>query len=235
MKLRTINVLLIEDDIDIAGLIRNMLRGVGLVEYVTHHVVSLREGLSGLKSHKPDIIITDLGLPDSAGLATVVRVKVAAPDIPIIVLTAQADGNMAIDALRRGSQDYLVKSRIDAATIDSSIRYALERHDVARNATRADRDRVVEETTGSMAHHINQPLQVLALLSDHLLQSTDPKSKDFDLVQDLHNASVKIDQIVKELLSAKFYVTSPYSEHCSILNLEAASTSSATPAGEKKP
>ena len=222
MNLRTIGVLLIEDDIDIAGLIRNMLRGIRTVAYDVHHVVTLREGLSALKARKPDIIVTDLGLPDSSGLATIVRIKVAAPDIPVIILTAQADGDMAISALRRGSQDYLVKSRIDAIGIDSSIRYSLERHEASRTSIQAECDRVVEETAGGVAHHINQPLTVLTLLADHLLQSADPKSPDYDLVQNLHSASAKIAAIVQELLNARRYATSPYSDQCRILDLEAA-------------
>jgi DNA-binding NtrC family response regulator len=222
MNPRIVSLLLIEDDRDIAGLIRNMLRAVPAVNYQITHVISLREGLAGLKKSRPDVIITDLGLPDSAGLATVVRVKVAAPDIPLIVLTAHADGDTAIDALRRGSQDYLVKGRIDATMLDSSIRYALERHQTSSAVAQADRDRVVEETAGSVAHHINQPLTVLTLLADHMLQTADPDSGDFDLIQNLQAATKEIDKIVKELLEAKHYVTRPYTDRCRILDLPAA-------------
>ncbi|HEY8240234.1 MAG TPA: response regulator [Kiritimatiellia bacterium] len=235
MNLKTVNLLLIEDDVGIAGLIRNMLRGVRTVAYDVHHVISLREGLAGLKSRKPDIIVTDLGLPDSAGLATVVRVIVAAPDVPVIVLTAQADGDLAVSALRRGSQDYLVKSRIDAIGLDSSIRFALERHETSRTAAQVERDRVVEETAGSFAHHINQPLTVLTLLAEHMLRSADPKSSDYDLVQNLHNASTRIEGIVKEFLNAKYYATSPYSNERRILDLAAAGNARATVDGAAPP
>ena len=222
MNAKTIRVLLIEDDRDVAALIRSMLRSATTVGYEVRHVILLREGLAGLKDWRPDIIVTDLGLPDSEGLATVVRVKVAAPDIPVIVLTARADGEMAITALRRGSQDYLVKGRIDATLLDRSLRYAIERHQVSQQATQADRDRVVEETAGSVAHHINQPLTVLTLLAEHLLRSVDPASRDYDLIQNLFQASIDIEHVVKELLNARRYITSHYSKSCNILDIAAA-------------
>ncbi len=85
-----------------------------------------------------DAILLDLSLPDSQGLETINRATAAAPDLPIIVLTGVADEGIAMQTVRCGAQDYLVKSQADATIIARAIRYAIDRKR-AEEALRAQR------------------------------------------------------------------------------------------------
>ncbi|HLO10330.1 MAG TPA: ATP-binding protein, partial [Desulfobacteria bacterium] len=69
----------------------------------------------------------DLALPDSQGIDTLSAVRTAAPGVPVVVLTGLDDENAAMESLRQGAQDYLVKGKFDGVLLMRSIRYARER------------------------------------------------------------------------------------------------------------
>lgn len=122
-------ILLVEDNPADARLLLEILgengsrpSGFELVE-----VARLAAAIQRLQDANFDLVLLDLSLPDSQGIATVVRVKDARPDVPIVVLTGYDDDNTATDALRRGAQDYLVKGQIDRRMLLRAIRYAIER------------------------------------------------------------------------------------------------------------
>ncbi len=70
----------------------------------------------------------DLDLPDSEDLGTFERAYAFAPDVPIVVLTGMEDEEMALDMVKSGAQDYLVKGEVGPDLLLRSIRYAVERH-----------------------------------------------------------------------------------------------------------
>ena len=74
-----------------------------------------------------DVILLDLTLPDSQGLDSLVRLAAEAPAIPIVVLTNTKDAGLALEAIRAGAQDYLVKRHLHPEVLTRSIRYAIER------------------------------------------------------------------------------------------------------------
>jgi len=119
-------VLLIEDNPGDARLIREMLVEDG-GDFELFVAGTLSEGLASIESGGIDILLTDLGLPDSQGLETFTSEHSRAPDVPIIVLTGNDNEEMGSVAVREGAQDYLVKGRVDADTLGRCIRYAIER------------------------------------------------------------------------------------------------------------
>jgi diguanylate cyclase (GGDEF)-like protein/PAS domain S-box-containing protein len=74
-----------------------------------------------------DIILLDLGLPDAQGLEAVRRARIAAPHIPLVVLTGMDDESLAGQALQEGAEDYLIKGQIDPRGLLRALRYAIER------------------------------------------------------------------------------------------------------------
>ena len=117
------NLLLIEDNPEDAGLIREMLG-----EYRLTCVDRLSEGLERLDAGGVDVVLLDLSLPDSQGVETFVRARDLAPGVPIVVLTGMDDGDLALEAVRKGAQDYLVKGRVDGNMLVRAINHAVERH-----------------------------------------------------------------------------------------------------------
>lgn len=120
-------VLMIEDNDDFAVLIQDRIGFDDHSRLIFSRADRLDEGLRSLADGDFDVILLDLGLPDSEGLATFERIHQKAPETPIVVLSALGDATMAVDAVRRGAQDYLVKSKADGESILRAVRYAVER------------------------------------------------------------------------------------------------------------
>jgi diguanylate cyclase (GGDEF)-like protein len=119
-------VLLIEDDAGDALLIEEILEQQDcLARLVTAE--RLAEGMNCLQHINCDAVLLDMNLPDSSGLSTMTRLIDFAPGIPIIILTGDSDESFAIEAVKLGAQDYLVKGSIDGKILKRSIFYAVER------------------------------------------------------------------------------------------------------------
>lgn len=106
-------VLHIEDDAGEARLLEETLRGLALsARWEGVRASTLQQGLQLAKRGGFDAVLLDLGLPDSQGLASLHAVRKVNPDIPVVCLTGLEDEESALQALRDGAQDYLVKGRI---------------------------------------------------------------------------------------------------------------------------
>jgi two-component system cell cycle sensor histidine kinase/response regulator CckA len=121
------HVLLIEDNEDDACLIGETLTKRTAADVELEWVDRLGNGLTRLAEDKVDLVLLDLSLPDSHGLETLDKVQRQTPDVPVIVLTHLDDEAMAVQAVRRGAQDYLVKGRSDGDGLARAIKYAIER------------------------------------------------------------------------------------------------------------
>ncbi|PWB67703.1 MAG: PAS domain-containing sensor histidine kinase [Deltaproteobacteria bacterium] len=129
---RTIRALLIEDNPGDAILIREMLRDAGRDSFLLERAERLEAGLELLRREAADVVLLDLSLPDSQGLATLSTVRANHPMLPVVVLTGFDDEETAVRAVREGAQDYLVKGRFDGSLLVRSMRYGIERKRVER-------------------------------------------------------------------------------------------------------
>jgi len=120
--------LLIEDNLADARLIQYLLGDADGARLSFTHVTCLGDALDLLAQDSFDVILLDLTLPDSDGLDTLDVVHRARADIAIVVLTGIDATDIAIGAVQRGAQDYLVKGRGDGQLIKRSLLYAVERH-----------------------------------------------------------------------------------------------------------
>lgn len=151
-KRRVWHVLAIEDDADDVYLIRSTLsegRGplAGGFEVVARD--SIAAGIAHLQSTEVDVLLLDLTLPDSLGLAGLALVREARPELPIVVLTGQDDELLALRALREGAQDYILKSQMFTTLLTRSLRHAIERKRTERaRVASEDRYRQLLETAG---------------------------------------------------------------------------------------
>jgi two-component system cell cycle response regulator len=120
-------VLLVEDNPADARLLREALAEITKSRFEVTHGETLARALEFLAKSKPDVILSDLGLPDSQGLETVRHIHRAAPDVPLVVLTSLNDESFGSQALQEGAQDYLVKGQIARGLLWHALRYAVER------------------------------------------------------------------------------------------------------------
>jgi signal transduction histidine kinase len=124
---KPIKILLIEDNPGDARLIREMLAKVRGGTFGLEYANRLSTGLERLAEGGIDVILLDLSLPDSQGFDTFVRAQAQALGVPIVVLTGLTDEALAVQAVQKGAQDYLVKGHVDGYSLTRAIRYAIER------------------------------------------------------------------------------------------------------------
>jgi PAS domain S-box-containing protein len=120
-------VLLVEDDSIQITFIQALLAREPRPGFAIETVECLTAARERLESGGIDVILLDLRLPDSHGIQTVRAVRECSRSIPIIVLTGSDEEEMALEALKNGAQDYLVKSAVHGPTLARSIRYAIQR------------------------------------------------------------------------------------------------------------
>lgn len=93
-----------------------------------HTAETLEAGLQEARTVSPDAILLDLSLPDSRGLETVRTARAAVPHIPLVILTGLEEKSVALEAMRMGAQDFIVKGRLDDQLVIRTILFAIERH-----------------------------------------------------------------------------------------------------------
>jgi PAS domain S-box-containing protein len=150
-----LNILLIEDNPGDVRLLQEILREVTTTRCQIVPVMTLAMAIEKLSdvaeanSHSFDIILLDLSLPDSQGIASFMDLRDRSGNIPIVVLTGLDDEKLAILAMQQGAQDYLIKGRVDSSLLLRSMRYAIERERTEaalRQAKNELEQRVIERT-----------------------------------------------------------------------------------------
>ena len=127
MEGQHVRILLVEDDPDDVWVMRNLLGDRWDGPFDLLNVELLATALELCAAEAFDVILLDLGLPDSRGLETFFSLYAAAKGVPIVVLSGYADEAVAVKAVQAGAQDYLVKGQVDDNALVRSMRYAIER------------------------------------------------------------------------------------------------------------
>jgi PAS domain S-box-containing protein len=128
MRDKALQVLVVEDNPGDARLLREMFRKEKPGSFELTHLRCMSDAETHLAKGGVDIALLDMGLTDAHGLETVRRSLAAAPGVPVIVLTGLDDEALAIEAVKAGAQDYLVKDQIENRALPRALRHAIERH-----------------------------------------------------------------------------------------------------------
>ncbi len=176
-----LNILLVEDNPGDIRLLQEILREVTTTRCQITPVMTLAAAIAQLSiatetaipsAHSPnsqprfDVILLDLSLPDSQGIASLLDLRHRYPQLPIVVLTGLDDETIALAAMQQGAQDYLIKGQVDSNLLSRSIRYAIERErteTALRQAKLELEQRVIERTQDlrQTEHNLRDALQKL--------------------------------------------------------------------------
>lgn len=126
--MHAIKLLLVEDNAAQAHVIERMIGGRKQSRSIICWSPNLADAVRRLKLEAYDVVLLDLNLPDSSGIETYRSVSAVSPHMPVVVLTADDDQALALEAVGEGAQDFLVKGTVDGQTIFRSALYAIERH-----------------------------------------------------------------------------------------------------------
>jgi signal transduction histidine kinase len=186
-------ILLVEDNLGDACLLREMLNEEGSHDTELTLVGSISEAEKHLAEHAVDTILLDLGLPDAQGLGAVRRALAAAPGIPLVVMTGLDDESLAVQALQEGAQDYLVKGQIEARGLLRGLRYAVERKRL---------DRLKDEFIATVSHELRTPLTSISaslglLMGQAAGNLPDPAAR---LIAIAHTNSKRLVRLINDLL-----------------------------------
>ncbi len=116
-------VLVIDDDLGFRALVTTVLRGAG---FAVDEATTVAEGRAAIGRRKYDLVVTDLRLPDGEGVSLVELVKEETPDVPVIMITAFATVENAVEAMKHGAADYLRKPLANPDELLLVARRALE-------------------------------------------------------------------------------------------------------------
>jgi signal transduction histidine kinase len=195
----SIRVLLIEDNPGDVRLIQELLAEEKGGSFRLESVDRLSAGVESLSGGNIDVVLLDLGLPDSQGFDTFIKVHDSVPQIPIVILSGLTDEELASRAVREGAQDYLVKGYVGSNLLGRSLRYAIERkqseedikkkNEEIRNMTQqlwqAAKLATMGELASSIAHELNNPLATVSLRVESLIAQCagdDPRRRELEII-----------------------------------------------------
>jgi two-component system cell cycle response regulator len=244
----SIKVLLVEDNPGDARLIEEMLTAA---EYALFEVVRedrLTTGLERVSTGGFDVVLLDLLLPDSRNLDSLRSFIKKAPGLPILVLTGLHDESLAVEAVRKGAEDYLIKGQMDSDLLARAVSFAIERKRIMeelKNTTldlrttiyelrksnqkvleqqksviEEERLKVLLQIAGATAHEINQPLTALLGNIEMIKSGKNIPSDLSDFLLEIELAGRKIADIVSRVQDLHNLDSKPYIGDTSIINFD---------------
>jgi CheY-like chemotaxis protein len=122
-----VTILLVEEDAQLARLLAGVLREAD-GGFRVEHVARLSRALTRLARPGVGLVLADPDLPDSAGAATVRILRRAMPEVPLIIVSAADDVAVALEAVRAGADEYVVKRALSVESVVWLVRLVLARH-----------------------------------------------------------------------------------------------------------
>ncbi len=193
-------ILLVEDDDDHVEIISDVIREAGLKDELVR-ATSLKAAEEIARRIRPWVVLLDLGLPDSSGLATAKAFLNRLPELAVVVLTASTDHALGLAAVRCGAQDFLSKGRLSPEILRRALTYAFERRHL--QLALEGKQRAVEAFASIASHDLRGPLGRIRTLGQFLKEDLDipPGSEASEhlrlMDQNVHRMQRLIDDLLR--------------------------------------
>ena len=157
MQETAFEVLVVDDEPTLRVQLAQLIAAWG---YRVRAASDVASALALLDTAPPDIILTDLVLPDQPGYALLEHAHSQWPHLPVLVMTAYASLESAIEALKQGAYDYMLKP-ITPPELSAALARARTAVALQRAQAREEHLRHIAEVSLTLAHEINNPLAIL--------------------------------------------------------------------------
>ena len=176
----SVKALLVEDDSNHAGIVERSLAGADLAAFTLERVECLAAARDFIESNECDVILLDLSLPDARGMEALDEVHSRSPEVPVVVLTANSDPDIAVGAVAQGAQDFLQKSDLSSRALEHVLLHAIRRQEMLKTIQHsAD---LLDQKNGELEvanELLDQKNKRLARLYDTSQQFVDNVSHEF--------------------------------------------------------
>ncbi|RCS46453.1 hybrid sensor histidine kinase/response regulator [Bremerella cremea] len=158
--------LIIDDSTADSRVLQAMLSQACRYEFEVVHVLSGTEGLARLQNQDFDCVFLDYRLEDSQKWEYLEKIRASGNDVPIIAISGDGNEQIAVEGLKLGAQDYLVKDALTAETVHRALSNAIEKVELSREVAR--RQQELHDFAHMAAHDLQAPLRRIAQLSEFL-------------------------------------------------------------------
>ncbi len=205
-------ILILEDTDSDVVLVEHELRSGG-IDFESVRVTTEEGFLSALDSFTPDIILADYSLPQYDGLSALSVSRAHHRDTPFILVTGSLDEETAVDCIKAGASDYVVKERL--FRLIPAVKAALEKRQITNardhaEAQQAELQKQLAQSTkmeavgqlaGGVAHDFNNLLMVILNSALFLQEETETDGEARGLVDDILNAAYQASGLTRQLLA----------------------------------
>jgi|GEM_PF-2722045 len=199
------NILIVEDNLADFELIEVRLKRVG--KYQTFNARSLEEAMEMLQKTQYNLILLDLGLPDSQGERTFDKIIEKFDDIPIILMTGLNDQELGLSLIKKGAQDFLLKDEITSFTLRKSICYAFSRFETQKELKESEEklkhsNQTKDKFFSILAHDLRNPIGSFVVTTDYLSNCLEQDELDDVkvLISEMNKSSKKTLELLENLL-----------------------------------
>jgi DNA-binding response OmpR family regulator len=245
MEKRKLTILVIDDNPADVEIVRRLLQQIEGWEIHLLASYDSREGRAEVLKGKADLILLDYMMGSETGLEVLNAIGEEGCFLPVIMLTGHGSEEIAVEAMKAGVSDYLVKGRITPESLRLAISNALQKFKMQREIEEqrkalldAERQRVMMESVGAACHHFAQPLTTMLNYLQMLAKGEgieeSPKSPMFEQCL---KAAENMKVILNKFQEVREYRTRPYLADTQILDigLESISGAPETPKDENRP
>jgi len=162
----TIDILAIDDNIDDRSLYQRSLKEAFGDKMRFMEAGSGESGIKAIESATPHCVLLDYSLPGHNGIEILKRIRVKYPHLPIIMLTGQGNETVAVQSMKEGAQDYIVKSAITPEALERIIRVAIE-HNAMQKSIYEQRSSL-DIFTRALAHDLKEPMRTIRSFLDRI-------------------------------------------------------------------
>jgi two-component system sensor histidine kinase HydH len=202
------HVLMVEDNASHAEMIADELEA-SLPGWAVHQAGTLAEARAKLRARAFDLLMFDFRLPDGDGIELLREVRGSGVEAPIVFVTTASSAKLAVDAMKLGADDYLVKEEGYLSVLPYLVQEVLKRRQLAREREiledrlqRAERAASLGYLASGLAHHINNPLATIRTFLQLLPTNVDDPEFRTKYLELALAESERIRDLVKDIMRA---------------------------------